>query len=56
MPEVSMRVTHQRGAVVYLQDEGVNISLKELVLLGALEVLKLKPTGHLRATGLGRTA
>jgi hypothetical protein len=56
MPEVSMRITHEFGAFVDLQDEGVDLGLKELVLLGSLEVLKLKPTGHLCSTGLGRTA
>ena len=56
MPEVRVRVTHQSGAFIYLQNEGVYLGLKELVLLGALEVLELKPTGHLCSTGLGRTA
>ena len=56
MPEVCMRVTHQSSAFVDLKHEGVDLSLKELVLLGALEVLELKPAGHLRSTGLGRTA
>ena len=43
MPEVRMRITHQSGAFVDLQDEGIDLSLKELILLGALEVLELKP-------------
>ena len=56
MPEFHMRVIHQSGAFVNLQDEGVNPGLKELVLLRTLEVLELKPTGHLCSTGLGWTA
>ena len=56
MPEVRMRVAHQTGAFIDLQDKGVDLGLKKLVLLGALEVLELKPTGHLCSTGLGRTA